>query len=279
MAKKHYPVVRSAQTSAGPAANTVVQVDQFLSKLNRRLYRQGRYYQVSVDIEVDSIVGPFEVYALRDDWAIQKAFQLAYSMYRMDTQEERAALGSQVARWEDFRVDDGLSIARQYGNPVLFQNALTAQVLTAGEFELSTVVDTAQTERSFTWGSPGANEYGILEEFDVSANAQGSPSSTTLATPYTSLTNQYDDVVGDALQDHGNLPPYSQTGVNSSSPWTKIATIGTQAGHQKLSTGFFTAPCGFVVIKALNDSSDNYPITIRVKAGDYKGVDAPSMLE
>ena len=44
-----------------------------------------------------------------------------------------------------------------------------------------------------------------------------------------------------------------------------------------MSTGYFTAPCGFVVIYSTSGNVGN--LTFEVKSGDYKGVHAPSMIE
>ena len=82
----------------------------------------------------------------------------------------------------------------------------------------------------------------------------------------------------DDLTNFGNQPPYSQS--TFSDPWVKIATLRDEAGKQRLSTGYFTAPCGFVVVTNL--AGEGTPATnlhVTVKAGDYKGVSAHSMLE
>jgi len=85
--------------------------------------------------------------------------------------------------------------------------------------------------------------------------------------------------MGAFLQIQGNEPPYDATGVGADSPWVRVATLST-GSSQKLSTGFFKAPCGLVIF----DSSEVINVNVNalsweVKAGDYKGVHAPSMLE
>ena len=116
---KHYPVVRKAPISSGAAANTLVDTGRFLSVLNRRLYRMGRNYEAKVDLRND-YAGQVEVYVLRDDWVVQKAYQMAYQAYLDNTMEEReGSTGTNVARWEDFRVQSGLTLALNTGLPVL----------------------------------------------------------------------------------------------------------------------------------------------------------------
>lgn len=284
MAKKnsrHYPVVRSAPTSAGAAANTLIDSAAFLSKLNRRLYRMGRVYSMKVDVRPDYAGPAIEVYALRNDWAVQKAFQMAYQVYLDNTMDERERLASgQVARWEDFRVRHGLTLAINTGNPTLHQPGGGATSLTAGSFETSTMKDGADAERTFTWGAGAADRWGMLEEYDRAGNAQGTPDSDTNNGPYANADTKVDASVMQNLQEDGSLPPYSQTGVNSGSPWVRIAVLGSSAsGVQKLSSGFFDAPCGFILLKGFTETSEAYSVEIEAKSGDYKGVHAPSMIE
>jgi hypothetical protein len=65
--------------------------------------------------------------------------------------------------------------------------------------------------------------------------------------------------------------------------FTKVATLYVDAGGgNKLSTGYFNAPCGLVLITTgggLNATTVSEKIYVEAKAGDYKGVHAPSMLE
>lgn len=280
----HYPVVRSFPISAGASANTLVDGARHLSVTNRRLMRYGRYYQFKVDLRPDYAGTPIEVFALRDDWAVQKAFQMAYQQYLKNTSAERAALSSdQIARWEDFRVRDGLNVAGGVNQsvPVFHTETGAADTLNAGEFIDTTVVDSTNTTKAFTWSpSPAANEYSLLLEYDKAGNAQGSPSSTPTAGPYEEIDSEVNATTMDDLQADGNLPPYDQTGVNQLSPWVRIAVLGSgAAGQQRLSSGFFTAPCGLVFLKGFTETSEAYSVTIEAKSGDYKGVHAPSMLE
>ena len=283
---KHYPTVTSMEISrvfpAIPTSvNLLLQVDEALSKINRRLYRQGRYYKTKIDLDVTSN-NTYEVFALRDDWAVQKAFQMAYDQYQKNTADERKALGKSVARWEDFRVDDGQSGGRDILVPVLREPTLGNVVrLVNGSFDLANVVDANNTRRTFTWGAPGAAEYGILQEYDKTANAQFSPSSSSLGSAaYSEIDSEMNDLTHDDLQLDGREPPYDQNGVNATTPFVKIAELGAGlAGQQRFSTGFFTAPCGFVFIVANTQNADTTKLALTVATGDYKGVHAPSMLE
>jgi hypothetical protein len=282
MAKKNsrYPVVRQASlmTKSGSAPNfiKVLHVDRELSKLNRRLYRHGRYYQVKVDMDHMESGSNIVVLALRDDWAVQKGFQMAYQQYLDNTMEERERIAAgQVSRWEDFRTDSGLT--RQELVSSLWDETIAPVALESGEFQLSKVVDDANTERTFTFSPvPSGTQFGVLGEYDKTGGAQTSPG-TTADTAYAGLTGEDNAATRAHLQGAADNPPYDKNGVNAPTPWVKIAELGSTGGAQRLSTGFFTAPCGFVVIYSESVNVGN--LTFEVKAGDYKGVHAPSMIE
>ena len=263
----------------GSASNNtkLLHVDRELSKLNRRLYRNGRYYQVKIDMDHGESANNYVVLALRDDWAVQKGFQMAHQMYLDNTMEERERLGTnQVSRWEDFRVNAGLT--HQQVVSALWDETIAPNALDSGEFTLSAVVDDSNSQRTFTFSpSPTGSEFGILTEYDKTSNAQGSPSSSGAGTAYEALTGEDNPATRQHLQGAANEPPYDKTGVNAATPFVKIAELGSTGGVQKLSTGFFTAPCGFVVIYSTSGNVNN--LTFEVKSGDYKGVHAPSMIE
>jgi len=286
--KKHYPVVRTGRLfRQTPVVNQRVEIniEQILSKSNRRLYRHGRNYSVKIDIDPSS-TQQYNVYALSDSWMNEKAFQMGYAMYLENSKDERARLkGQQVARWEDFRTQSGASADSL--DPIQYNLENVAvnprQVLTAGEFADTAVTDAAGVRRNFWWKTAGAaTRYSLLEEYDKAGNAQPSPDTSTTDMPYDDLMADDSATMAADLQTKGNLPPYDANGVNSNEPWIRVGTL--QAGaSQKLSTGFFTAPCGFVIITAnggLEDAIvDEQTLSWTVKAGDYKGVHAPSMLE
>lgn len=283
--KKHYPVVRAAglfNDGSQTTQNRVLHVDRELSKLNRRLYRQGRNYQVKIDCDHGE-TGNIGVYALRDDWAVQKAYQMAFQAYLDNTMEEREQLSeSQIARWQDFRVaagvvGDGIVAA-------LVDETLAPVRLTSGSFDLTQVVDETNVQRTFTFApSPGGTEYGILVEYDKAANAPTVPTDLSGAPgtrgPYIGLNTQINAATMSDLQGEGANPPYDRTGVNAATPFVKIAELGSTGGTQKLSTGYFNAPCGIVLLAGPTSNWNPANLSMEVKAGQYKGVHAPAMVE
>lgn len=276
-----YPVVRGSELGSTSENTTVRLLDtaRNLSVLNRRLYRYTKCYPVKIDMDVGT-TQTVEVYALRNDWAVHQGLKMAHAMYMHNTEDERKALsGTQRARWEDFRADAGLA-SSQALIPVLSSDGGADVLLTEGSFPLSTVTTTAQNEKTFTWGIASASEYSILQEYDKAGNAQSSPSSSTNDGPYANIKNEMDLTTLQNLQEDGALPPYDANGVNAGSPWVHVATLAVgAAGAQRLSTGFFDAPCGIVMCVGNNATWDSNALYFEVKRGDYKGVHAPSMLE
>lgn len=282
--KKHYPVVLKGKLGLNAVATGTkfeIAFEQLLSKVNRRLYRHGRTYDVKLDIDPDA-TATYRVFALADNWMNVKAFQMAYAMYLQNGEDERVRLKeSNVARWEDFRTISGAGF--DIVDPAQWSQSFAAGTpLSNGEFSNTLVVDAAGVGKNFSWGSASSTRYSLLEEYDKAGNAQPSPQTSTGDMPYDELMADDDQVMAEALQTRGNLPPYDADNVGEAYPWVQVATLKTGT-TQKLSTGFFKAPCGFVIIT----NAVGQPLTAQdlgfvqwqVRSGDYKGVHAPSMLE
>jgi hypothetical protein len=238
-------------------------------------------YNVKVDIDTDLPDGAsVDVYALADTWYNMKAYQLAKKTFDANSAEELAQLGSSKARWNDFRVDT--AIANQDLQAVQFSNVAGVR-FTGGEYEMSQVTSSGSSNRTFTWDTPsGSSEYNIIDEYDRTGNTDQSPTFGQPAVGYDGLDDSVDDGQMDHLSDDGNIPPYDATGLENQC-WVKVCTLFIRAsGTNKVSTGYFNAPCGLVVLRTaggLEANSITERCHLTVKAGDYKGVHAPSMLE
>lgn len=281
--KRFYPVIRGTELGVSGALvqQRILDTPAALSQVNRRLYRYGRCYTVKLDLKVTE-PGAYEVYALRNDWAVHQSLRMAYQAYLHNTEDERKALGkNMIARWEDFRLDDGVTGTTNTMEAKTHSfNGFTGSLHAAGSFPLSTVTDEAGLERTFTWGTLTGNQYNVLTEYNKSANTQKSPEGDTNDGAYVGLKNEIDTSTYQNLQEDGAEPPYNPDGANENAPFVKVATIGTNAaGAQRLSTGFFDAPCGIVVVVGPSSDWSASALSFEVKAGDYKGVHAPSMLE
>lgn len=277
----YFPVQRNmALQSEGVEVDYyVLDVARCLSVSNHRLYRQGKTYVAKVDLDPGSST-TVNVFALRDTWMIQKAWQLGRSVYLRSTADERAVLSKQkIARWEDFRVDAGLS--GHNGNelvPYHYSTGLTGLGDTVGEFSLTeiTLADGA-TQRAFHWGATGGTFLGLLEEYDKAGATDGAPSAIEADNPYAGVDVGVHETQMDDLAARGNFPPYDRNNFNAR-VWVKIGTLNGVAAHGKLSTGYFNAPCGLIAVQPSVPSTEiNGQLSLTVQAGDYKGVKAHNM--
>jgi hypothetical protein len=280
MKADYYPVQRTIQlgSTSNAAQHKIVDVGRLLSNVNHRLYRQGKTYQVKLDLDTELGNGKYTVWALVDTWYIQKAWQLARATYEKSMADERAQVGAKMAaRWEDFRVNAGISsITPEDAVPYRYDTALTGARDTDGEFLPSRItLSDGTTQRTFTWGPTAGASLGMLEEYDKVDNTQTNIATTALA--YAGVDDETQEAAADDLKTRGDLPPYKQYEF-SSSVWVKIATLestnsGSPPGSVRLSTGFFNAPCGLIVVETPTPNTALLgQLSLTVKAGDYKGV-------
>jgi hypothetical protein len=290
---EYYPVQRQVNLgSSGNSTRMIVDVGRVLSTVNHRLYRQGKTYQVKIDLDnrPDAAAGAaqFDVYALADTWYVQKAWQLARATYLRATADEREKMSSQqIARWEDFRVNAGVSTGAVNVVPYQYSETLAGALNTDGEFDASeiTLAD-GTTQRTFTWGStPSASEYSILQEYDKSGDTDLAPSTSSATKAYSDSDDRVDESQMDDLASKGNAPPYNATSFTDN-VWVKIATLdnsvagvnpGAGGAHSRMSTGYFNAPCGLVVLVPSLSGSLAGNVTLTAKSGQYKGVAAMNM--
>jgi len=281
MKADYYPVQRNMalRSDTTEVDYYVLDVARNLSVSNHRLYRQGKTYSVKVDLDPGGAVN-YAIFALRDTWMIQKAWQLGRSVYLRSTADERAVMSSQkVARWEDFRVSAGLS--GHTGGlllPAQFSNGLASAADTAGEFINSeiTLAD-GVTQRAFTWGATGGSFLGLLEEYDKSGDTDAQPSTASLTNPYAGTDVGVHETQMDDLAAVGNLPPYDAQNMNAR-VWVKIGVLNAGAAHGKLSTGYFNAPCGLIAVQpSVSSTQVTGELSMTVQSGDYKGVKAHNM--
>lgn len=278
----YYPVTRSFEIGTQGNCDVMVgDVGQLLSKVNHRLYRQGKTYSIKLDLSPSASAGRYEVYALMDTWYLMKAWQMARSTYLKATADERKQMGSSTARWEDFRVGFGLTLANQVSaEPIGYTGAGTATRYSAGEFVNSQVyLESDGTVREFSFGDGTAAIFGILEEYGRTNNTDDDPVGTTGTTPaYNGVDGEVDGNQRAALGNSGNDAPYNASTMPSA-VWVKVAELRNDAPEAaKLSTGFFMAPAGAFYVKPPSGTFtfDN-EISITVQSGNYKGVKAHNL--
>ena len=284
---EYYPVQRYFQTGAISAGPYLVQpwfVDtaRALSEINHRLYRRSRCYTMKIDVDNDASVAgnTIDVYVLANTWYVANAVASARAAVETARAEERASLGGkQMARWNDFTPENGFATQIAGCFAAASPGSMTAR--DNGEHVITVVNDAAGNAKTFTLsGSTGTNAFNIFEEYD--------DSSDPITTPDTNETGSYGELKADyetadvtRLQNDGNLPPYGANFHGGSGNFlVKVATLqvgGT--GSQRLSTGFFEAPLGYVWLDGVGATYPDGKITFTAKGGNYKGVHAPSMAE
>lgn len=278
----YYPVQRSMdlRSNATEVDYYVLDVARNLSVANHRLYRQGKTYQVKVDLEAGHQTTQYNVFALADTWYVQKAWQLARSRYLENVAAERAVMSQQqIARWEDFRVEAGLS--GHTGGlllPAPYSNGMASSADTDGEFDVTEVtLADGTTKKGFHWAPSTLSKFGLLDEYDKSGDTDLAPSTVSANKPYAGTEGDVQESSMDDLAARGNQPPYNAANFNSRI-WVRVGRLDAAAAHGKLSTGYFNAPCGLVVVQPVApNTAVTAQLSMTVKPGTYKGVAAMNM--
>lgn len=263
------------------ASDVVVEGSHMLSIANHRLYRQGRQYELKVDIDAGGAGGSMsaiEVFALVPTWWLHRAWKMAKANYMKATKLERDALKpSQRAKWDDFRVNPGITstsfVAQREAGGVLVD-------LPNGQFQYSRIENDVGAMKGFTFGTGGPTAYNIIDEYSDSFNVSRSPTLPIFDGPYDDLPNQVkSDIEFQDLQLRGDIPPYDSEFLPTA-VWVKVAELTQQLGtSNRLSTGWFSAPLGMVRIRTIGGAylNTNTGTTLEAKEGTYNGVHAPVM--
>jgi hypothetical protein len=271
---RYYPVQSRIELSSGG----IVIAPNVLSMINRRHYPATGVYECNVILNPTVTAGQLNVYVLKDNWDTIGAIRKAYEAYRTATASERAMLSKdQIARWEDFRIAHGTGLVEM--GPFVYNAGLGSNTMTLGEFELSTVVDSAGNEKAFVLqGATNSGQYNILTQWSAAGNVQTDPVNLTSGAPYGELEESHDGTQSDNLQRDGNNPPYDAYGNDLiGSPWTKVATLtnANVGADGRISTGFFRAPLGMIIITGAD--ANGWGI-LQVREGSTKGIKIHNIL-
>lgn len=272
----------------GHTSWNIVDVPRSLSEVNHRLYRQSRVYRCKVSsLQALKKSNPlYYVYVLRDTWMLQKAYEMAKDAYDKNMSEERADISpANMARWQDFRIDlhpkaSGVTTLL----PVLRANAtLNATGLTNGEFNESQVYKEDGTGMTFgLFGS--STKWSIVQEYDKTSDVDLTPNNTVTGSdinPYGALDDDNQQAARNDLQNRGNAPPYDPNSLDGDKLFRLAGVIGaTGDSSQKLTTGFFDAPLGLIlIVKQQQGEDDVFNLEVEVQSGDYKGVHGASYID
>ena len=241
------------------------------------MYRQSRVYEAKVSIDANVADGvTVDVYALANTWYLQGALKTAKMVWDKAVAEEKAANDGRTARWSDFKVRTGIPAAAEAFAAQYNKGTLNEISFTAGEFYDTIVSDASGVAHNFTLGIATPSEYDIFEEYDRQSGTSSDPTNPSTG-PYGGLLPNMDAVNAGSVTDDGNLPPYGANGYGGAI-WVKVGTLHLAAGRQKLSTGFFDAPMGKIILTGVGELT-SADISVELKAGDYKGVTAHNLME
>ena len=83
----------------------LVEIAPNLSRLNNRLYRQSRLYNVRFDSvhNTSATATTYEFYTLPDTWFVRGAVKYAHSIYMQNHKQELDA-GIKFSQWHDFDI-------------------------------------------------------------------------------------------------------------------------------------------------------------------------------
>ncbi len=292
------------------AVNSVIDIAQCLSLVNRRFYRQGFQYAVAGLEVVSDVTTLTKVSRIPESWPIANAWVKAFS------------------RWNESRdqvLDDEPSIESKYADFKVFLEAnhqaagFTANLIPDGFLSGGYGLD-----ESYEWAAveieipndpvPGAtaaynlhmlgdtmpNSKGIVHGYAMS-RARPQQEEPNVPQPAGWMTELFDvgdnlDEIRQDIADENDEPPYvvgTQQGVNVNQEFYPGGMHGglqvethmiTRAGTA-LAQSFapsFTAPCGLVQVQN-SWTGDTPPLRYQFRmtllAGDYKGVMARAMQE
>lgn len=248
---------------------------QVLGQANNRLYRQHRVYtqRISLLPGTNATLGaPIKVYALSTKWTVMNALKTARAVYEKAMKEERALHGT--SRWHDFRISADIiaNTLGAFGSSRASPPAMTPSSLDEGEYDISSITCEDGNVRLFTvQGSTDATGYNVWEEFEEMGSTSSSPQ-TPESGGYGEAFAGNDDANADRLLEQGNLPPYSEDNDPRFGTWVEVGQLYRDTSGHVLSTGYFDAPLGLILVTGYQPTQDVPFLRLEAKAGNYKGV-------
>jgi hypothetical protein len=263
-----------------------IQLDKMLSGLNRRLYRQGRVYRVTVTANATGDpTQVLNVYTIANTWQFRKAYHLARKMYDRSHQDELEA-GVKRARWLDFRVKPSPTGVGNIGATAIrySSNALSTGSPNIDEYTVSSVNKTDGQEREFhVMGDTTGSSWGILYEYDRIGDADVGIENIQPGTgPYYDLFDDLQYQEASTMTGDANAPPYDADRLQSSEHMVRNAVLKATASGTYRQSVTVDAPLGLIYIDTTGVDhllQTGYSLDVQVHAGDYKGVHAPSLLQ
>lgn len=262
-----------------PDGTSYIDLAKDLSKVNRRLYRQGYTYVIQ-DIQVGVANGmkATDVWSCAfstagNSWIVHNAWKKGFAAWRNQVREVERGTGIKAGTWNDFKVylDDSMEDGTML-EPYAGDNA----VYLAGEWDYSALVfDDDGTEKDLKMHLLGSSNLadtneesgiGLINEYQ---NSRSTPEGTSPATPagasdtiYAKLmgTDELTDRMVDNIEAANDDAPYDLTdypggAVNADS--AVPVRFGSVSGNQTTSTmAGFIVPCGLIKVFTAESALD-----------------------
>jgi len=312
-AKKMTPAVRYLRyelTNSGtPGTETSHYIDlaRDLSRVNRRLYRQGRDYHVKrvtivssntnqnqgADPAAATNAGRVSFSTAPDSWVSRSAWQRGFQMWNKMNGQATALTNNMAGTYHDFKVF--LTDAHRAGiGSQLIPKDNGGNDAQSGEWIYSRIVAptagaTGNDEYQMHMlgahnGSPGAyTSIGLIQSYGdarASVSFDDSPDVPSAASD-DPLMNLFDD--GDTMNDIiGNVeilndtPPYDDLYPGAANMPKPLVVQDTTLGVDGKSTvGGFSALCGLIEIESTSPlANDVYSVLVELAPGNYRGLKA-----
>lgn len=276
-----------------------------LSKINRRLYKQGHVLAIAGVTfgYAPSLVSPdvvtCAVSTAGDTWVVQNSFIKAKSFWSKQQARARKLIGKSVKpTWEDFKVY--LDDSHRAGTIGVVVDGDAAPV-DAGEWDYSKLLAEADNNTVSEYylhligGDVAATDRGLILAYQDSRATVQSPDpdapggySDNLYAVMAQDQDMVADEVAQNMEDENDQPPYDQddypgSDTNSDSPWLQqwaSASIGQPVGR----VPGFQAECGLVMVAMNGYNADGTTatvppstVTFHIMPGNYQGVLAEKM--
>lgn len=300
-AKKMTPAVRYLRyeltNSANPGTETSHYIDlaRDLSRVNRRLYRQGRDYHIKKITIVSSNTpngdNRVSVATIDQGWVSQMAWKRGFRVWQQMNKEATGQLAGDISgTWADFKVHmslDGRSATKL--NPL--DNGGNAYLPGEWGYSIMVTPDGTTTDDEFNLhmlgdhlGAAGSRvSVGLIKSYGESrATVQATDPNVPSTASADPLVNVFDygttiDDVIDNLELSNDSPPYDISDypggdLNAPKP---IIVQDTTLDNGKTIMGGFIARCGLLELETKSPlASDVYSVLVEISPGNYRGIKA-----
>jgi len=283
-----------------------------LSKVNRRLYKQGKVYAVAgisigfVPTITFPAIQPTDLSVLSagvatagDTWVVQNSWTKAKNVWSNQQRTARKLIGSSAKpTWEDFKVY--LDDAHRAGT-IIHAIAGDGGAVGTGEWDYSRLVWEADDNSvDFVYlhligGDVSTTDWGLIKGYQES-RATVQPEDPDLPAEYGSNMyallatdeNAVADNVANVMEDSNDEPPYDHddypgSDTNSDYPWLQ-QFAACSVGQPIMRIPGFQAECGLVAFSLSGFDNVGDPksvsgvtVTFHLMPGNYQGVLAENM--